>query len=55
MGDARAGQGMTIGKAGLTIGKAGMTWLKLGMIESVGMTAGGRSVWCPMGIAVHGV
>ena len=46
--DARSGSGMTIGKAG-------MTWLKLGMIESVGLTAGGRAVWCPKGIAAHGI
>ena len=26
-----------------------------GMIESIGMAAGGRSVWCPKGIAVHGI
>ncbi len=43
--DARSGPGMTIGKAG-------MTGLKPGMIESIGMTAGRRSVGAPEGIAV---
>ena len=46
---------MTIWELGMTIGKAGMAGLKPGMIESIGMTAGGRSVWCPTGIAAHGI
>ena len=46
--DARSGPGMTIGKAG-------MTGLKPGMIESIGMTAGWRSVGAPEGIAALGI